>query len=152
MLKNKCLSCFQTLCCIYCIMLINVEMPTFVGISTFMSMINYMLSWVEHEEIFIISGLDCEFGYRQNYPYSMTRFICLQTQFAVSLIDKNEESIALRSYCSPPEFTSVVSWWILQTVWIQIRPDKTSALIWIQAVWHSDGIPERFFWNKNWFW
>ena len=26
-----------------------------------------------------------------------------------------------------------------------------SGLIWIQMVWHSDGIPERTFW-KHWFW
>ena len=29
-----------------------------------------------------------------------------------------------------------------------IRPDKTSGLIWIQTVWHFDGIPERFFLKK----
>ena len=42
-IKNKDFSCFQTLiCCI--IMLINVKMPNIVGILTFMSMINFMLS------------------------------------------------------------------------------------------------------------
>ena len=30
----------------------------------------------------------------------------------------------------------------------QIRPDKMSGLIWIQTVWHSYGIPERFFLKK----
>ena len=39
----------------------------------------------------------------------------------------------------------------LQKVWNQIRPDKTSGLIWIQTVWHSGGIPERSF-RKKWFW
>ena len=39
------------------IMLINVKMPTMVGISTFMSMINFMLSCVEHE-FFITSESD----------------------------------------------------------------------------------------------
>ena len=29
------------------------------------------------------------------------------------------------------------------SVWIQIRPNKMSGLIWIQTVRHSDGIPER---------
>ena len=38
-------------------MLINVKMPTIVGILTFMSMINFMLCWVEHEKSFITSGL-----------------------------------------------------------------------------------------------
>ena len=37
------------------IMLINVKMPTIVGISTFMSTINFMLSLVEHEKSFITS-------------------------------------------------------------------------------------------------
>ena len=36
--------------------LINVKMPTIVGILTFMSRKNFMLSWVEHEKSFITSG------------------------------------------------------------------------------------------------
>ena len=47
--------------------------------------------------------------------------------------------------------TSVVCWCPLQTVWTQIGPYITSGLIWIQNVWHSDGIPERIF-RKRWFW
>ena len=39
-------------------MLINVKMPTIVGILTFMSRINFMLSWVEHGLFFITLGLD----------------------------------------------------------------------------------------------
>ena len=35
------------------IMLINVKMPTPVGILTFMSMKMFMLSWIEHEKSFI---------------------------------------------------------------------------------------------------
>ena len=38
------------------IVLINVKMPTIVGILTFMSRINFMLIRVEHEESFIASG------------------------------------------------------------------------------------------------
>ena len=38
------------------IMLINVKMPTVVCILTFMSMIHFMLSWVEHEKSFSTSG------------------------------------------------------------------------------------------------
>ena len=38
------------------IMLINVKMPTIVGILTFMSMINFMLNFVEHEKSFITLG------------------------------------------------------------------------------------------------
>ena len=38
------------------IMLINVKMPTIVGILTFMSRINFVLSWVEHGKSFITSG------------------------------------------------------------------------------------------------
>ena len=36
----------------------------------------------------------------------------------------------------------------MQTVWTQIRSDKTLGLIWVQTVWHSDDIPERIF-QKN---
>ena len=32
--------------------------------------------------------------------------------------------------------------------WTQIRSDKMSGLICIQIVWHSGGIPERFFWKS----
>ena len=38
------------------ILLINIKMPTIVGISTFMSRINDMLSWIEHKKSFINSG------------------------------------------------------------------------------------------------
>ena len=38
------------------IMLINIKMPTIVGILIFMSMINFVLSWVEYEKSFITSG------------------------------------------------------------------------------------------------
>ena len=37
-------------------MLINVKMPTIVGILTFMSWISFMLSWVEYEKSFKTSG------------------------------------------------------------------------------------------------
>ena len=44
--------------------------------------------------------------------------------------------------------TFVICWWPLQTVWIRIRPDKMSGLIWIQTVQHSDGFPEIYFGKK----
>ena len=40
------------------IMLINVKMPTIVGILTFMSRINFVFNLVEHEKSFITSGPD----------------------------------------------------------------------------------------------
>ena len=39
------------------ILLINVKMPPSVGILTFMSRINSILSWVEHKKSYISSGL-----------------------------------------------------------------------------------------------
>ena len=42
------------------IMLINVKMPTIVGILTFMSRINFVLSYVDHEKGFITSGPGCQ--------------------------------------------------------------------------------------------
>ena len=38
------------------ILFINVKMPTNVGILTFMSRINFMLSWVKSEKRFITTG------------------------------------------------------------------------------------------------
>ena len=54
MLKNKDFS-FK-LSDVAFIMLINVKMPTIVGILTLMSMINFMLILVEDEKFFITSG------------------------------------------------------------------------------------------------
>ena len=47
-------------------------------------------------------------------------------------------------------FVKIIWGWkkYLQTVSIQIRLDKRSDLIWVQSVWHSEGIPERFFYKK----
>ena len=36
-------------------MLMNVKIKTIIGIKTFKTMINFMLSWVEHEKSFITS-------------------------------------------------------------------------------------------------
>ena len=40
-------------------LLINVKMPTIVGIFIFMDRKIFMLSWVEHEKSFITSGPEC---------------------------------------------------------------------------------------------
>ena len=48
-LKNKDISCLK-LSDVILIMILNVKMPTIVGILTFRSMINFMLSSVEHEK------------------------------------------------------------------------------------------------------
>ena len=54
---NKDVSCFKYLRrCIY--QAKNIKMPTIVGILTFMSKINFVLSCVEHEKSFITSGPD----------------------------------------------------------------------------------------------
>ena len=55
MLKNKDFLAFK-FSDVVLIMLINVKMSTFVGILTFMSMINFMFSLVEHEKSLITSG------------------------------------------------------------------------------------------------
>ena len=47
------------------IMLINIKMPTIVGILTFMSRINFVLSWVEYEKSFITSGPDLDLQFFQ---------------------------------------------------------------------------------------
>ena len=52
MVRNKDFSCFKLSDGVF-ILLINVKMPKIVGISTFMSRINFVLSSVEHEKSFI---------------------------------------------------------------------------------------------------
>ena len=46
-------------------MLMNVKMPTIVGILTFMSRKNFVLSLVEHEKSFINSGPDKRYVFHQ---------------------------------------------------------------------------------------
>ena len=43
-------------------------MPTIVGILTFMSMINFVLNWVEHEKSFITSGTDYQ-GWKSHIAF-----------------------------------------------------------------------------------
>ena len=59
-------------------MLINVKMPTIVGILTFMSTINFVLSRVEHGKSFIISG-----------P-GFVIIICVVYSFAIILLRKRQ--------------------------------------------------------------
>ena len=40
----------------------------------------------------------------------------------------------------------LLSWKPLQTIWTQIRTDRTSVLIWVQTVWHSY---EKVLFEKN---
>ena len=60
---NNDISCFKTkLLGVVFILLINVKMPIVVGILTFMSRINIIFRWVEHENSFITCGLSLFFG------------------------------------------------------------------------------------------
>ena len=56
--------------------------------------------------------------------------VCFLMQFKNSLL-------ASYDFCSLP----------LLTIWIQIRPVKTSGLIWIKTVCHTDHFHE--FWDKS---
>ena len=58
MLKNNAFSRFKILEIAF-ILLINVKMPTIVGILTFMSRIDFKFSGVEHEKSCITSRPDC---------------------------------------------------------------------------------------------
>ena len=58
LIKTKMLVLAFKLSDVVFIMLINVRMPTIVGIITFMNLIIFMLSCVEHEKSFIALGPD----------------------------------------------------------------------------------------------
>ena len=73
-------------------LLINMKMPTIVGIFIFISRENFMLSWVEHEKSFMISGPDqCLLGvwnrtsiqicYRQTVKTDQTAWMLVGWQF-----------------------------------------------------------------------
>ena len=88
--------------------LINLKMPTIVGILSFMSGKNFVLSWVEHEKSFItlgpgISSKKISFSHRQWHD----RAVKLQETQDVSYIGKNkclwttdERTTKANSYCS----------------------------------------------------
>ena len=78
------------------IMLINVKMPTVVGILTFMGRINFMLSCVEHGKSYITSGPvvrpiikvlfiasydinleDCKYQMHSQDMHNLSRFCCI---------------------------------------------------------------------------
>ena len=67
-------------------MLINVKMPTIVGILTCINMINTVLSWVEHEKKFVPSG--------PSFPALYRSFLCL-----IKLIESNVPVINLSLSC-----------------------------------------------------
>ena len=62
---------------------------------------------------------------------------------------KNQESYMLVCHSCDWWFNSFIA---ISNVWTGLRSDTTVlVLVWIQTVWHSDGIPERIF-RKNRFW
>ena len=71
------------------ILLINVKMSTIVGIFTFMSKINFMLSCVEYEKSFITSGL-VQHCHRQFEPLVSTynKTSCSNLMTSVALVEK----------------------------------------------------------------
>ena len=62
---------------------INVKMPTIIGILTFMSRQNFMLSWVKHEKSFTTSGPD----YMEPTHSCHCLLPNLQRVFCISTID-----------------------------------------------------------------
>ena len=62
------------------IMLINVKIPTIVSILTFMSMIYFMLSWIEHENGFITSR-PCILGFWPRTTQSKPGYQVTETSY-----------------------------------------------------------------------
>ena len=60
-------------------MLINMKMPTIVGIFVFISRENFMLSWVEHEKSFITSESEISWYYKTHlqvfHKFSFSEFL-----------------------------------------------------------------------------
>ena len=83
-------------------MLINVKMPTIVGILilTIMSMIHFMLNCVEHEKSFITSGPD------------VFRLVNLQTQIRLAIWKCNNKIIP-QSLHSLPQYFYLVHYYLM---------------------------------------
>ena len=84
------------------IMLVNVKMPTIVGILTFMSRINFVLSWVKHEKSFITSRPDVTklhslvqftFHMISFCDIGMHKIACDMALYAIILIFYHEEAL-----------------------------------------------------------
>ena len=64
------------------VLLINVKMPTIVGILTFMSRINFMLGWAENEGSFVTSGPSVHVsGTKMSYMLLLVLFSILSFGF-----------------------------------------------------------------------
>ena len=64
------------------VLLINVKMPTIVGILTYMSRINFMLGWAESERSFITSGPSVHVsGTKMSYMLLLVLFSILSFGF-----------------------------------------------------------------------
>ena len=64
------------------VLLINVKMPTIVGILTFMSRINFMLGWAENERSFVTSGPSVHVsGTKMSYMLLLVLFSILSFGF-----------------------------------------------------------------------
>ena len=86
--------------------LVNVKMPTIVGIWTFMSRKTFSLSWVEHETFFITSGPG------QFMPVDMSRKTCL--------LPRDAKTVTVFAACLIQEVTSVSDFIIWQFMWYTI--------------------------------
>ena len=74
-------------------MLINVKMPTIVDILTFMSTIDFLLSWFEHEK---------EFYNLKARPPDKFQFFFLNSQPRTCLVG-TQRTISVRGYCEAPK-------------------------------------------------
>ena len=79
-------------------LLINVKMPTINDIITFMSRINFVLSWVDHEKCFATSGPGCATPatFLRVYDRAHTTFCHKKTIFIPTLFFKKKR----RGYCN----------------------------------------------------
>ena len=98
MKKKTFFSCSESLRC-WIHSLINVKMPTIFGILTFMSRINFMLSWVEHEKSFITmrSGIPQSFS---KWKSKGTFKECLKDQHLKTFSWPNHISCFLLIFCT----------------------------------------------------
>ena len=102
------------------IMLINVKMPTIVGLLTFISRIIFVLCLVEYEQSFITSGPGLAESHLQQTDLSSAHVLHLRCFYLPSEHDERPDS-DLAAYCLQYRLPKNISTQVEQTVKVMTR-------------------------------
>ena len=114
--------------------------------------LHYLIQYIHFHSLYIMSHYYAKFkenpcvGTDASTPFTFFK-VGLAYSVQSTIFDPISNVHIILTHCQLVQSAREPS----QTDWTQIRPNKMLGLIWIQSVWHSDCIPERFF-RKSRFW